>query len=86
MSGPRALLVEPVVGRCYLCKDGMHRWVVLRHKPGSGYSLTWDTVDPRTQDYWRKNGLWEREKAGLAGNMGWQKFARQALEDVTPNV
>ncbi len=78
--------VEVIVGHCYRCKDGIRRWVVVWHKPGRGYTLTWDTVDPRAKDYWRSNGLWEREKSGQAGNMGWQKFSRLALEDVTPNA
>jgi len=81
--------LEPVVGRCYLCKDGVRRWVVMRHKPGSGYSLTWDTVDPRSSDYWGGDSsglsLFTRAREGKAGNMGWKSFARQAIEDVTPN-
>jgi hypothetical protein len=57
----------------------------MLHKPSSGYSVTWDSIDPRQPDYWRTN-LFGRKECGHAGNMALRKFERMAVRDCTPEM
>lgn len=56
-------------------RDGAVRYVILIHKPGNGYGVTWDSVPFSTDlNYW--DGLNEREKVGKAGYMPLHKFLK----------
>lgn len=83
MSAP----VEIKVGRCYRCKDGVDRWVVMLHKFGRGRSVTWDTVDPLQPDYWRSElgSRIQRTKMGLAGLWAFKMFEHMALAEIDAN-
>lgn len=84
---PERLTPEPIkltTGHACRCKDGVTRWIIMVHKPG-GRAVTWDTA-PFRKDYFAEGPFRERgirEAAGQAGHMGYVKFQRLALEDIT---
>lgn len=80
--GPKS---ELKAGRQYECRDGVNRWLVMFHKPGSGHSVTWDTVDPSQPNYWG-SGLVGRMNEGQAGKMALRQFERLVVRECVAQV
>jgi hypothetical protein len=70
-------LVKP--GAAFVGADGEVRHVIIVHKPGNGYSVTWDSV-PLNGDYWRGRVAREHETRphGHMTMRAFQKWAAQA--------
>jgi hypothetical protein len=71
-------LVRP--GAAFVGADGEVRHVIIVHKPGSGYSVSWDSV-PLDGEYWAGcvAGL---HKTRPHGYMPMRKFQKWAIEQV----
>lgn len=66
-------------GTRYTCTDGLSRYAVMIHRPGNGFGVTWDTVDPRQQNYYGDSvAMRKREKEGQRGYTAMHKFLRLA--------
>lgn len=68
-------LVKP--GAAFIGADGEVRHVIIVHKPGNGYGVSWDSV-PLDSDYWRGRVAREHETRPN-GYMPMRKFQRWAV-------
>lgn len=64
--------------------DGAVRHVIIVHKPGSGYGVSWDSV-PLDGDYWRGVVAGE-DKTRRNGYMPMRKFQKWAVEPHRPTA
>lgn len=75
-------LIKPGTG--WEGASGEVRYVIIRHKLGRGYGITWDSV-PLNGDYWR--GRVEREhETRPNGYMTMRAFQKWALAASQPHV
>lgn len=66
-------------GRAFAGADGEIRHVIVVHKPGSGYGVTWDSV-PLDGNYY--GNLFDRRKARPHGYMPMRAFQKWAVAEV----
>lgn len=71
-------LIKP--GTAFVGADGEVRHVIIVHKPGSGYGVTWDSV-PLNGDYWRGRVAGE-QKSRPHGYLPMRKFQKWAAFQV----
>jgi hypothetical protein len=64
-------------GMAFKGKDGTTRYVIKVHKPGSGYSVTWDSVPLDASFSW--TGWYDRQRKKKAGQMAMHLFREWVL-------
>jgi hypothetical protein len=64
-------------GAAFIGADGEVRHVIIVHKPGSGYSVTWDSVPLSDPDYYRD--LFDKRNTRPHGYMPMRKFQKWAV-------
>jgi len=71
-------------GRAFAGADGEIRHVIILHKPGSGYGVTWDSIPRSHPDHYRD--LFNKRKTRPNGYMPLRKFQKWAVAEVaTPS-
>ena len=62
-------------GATFIGKSGEVRHVILAHKPGNGYSVTWDSIPRSNPAYYD----WDNRKLRPNGHLTMRQFQKWAI-------